>query len=147
MNHAVGVDIVHVKRFERWCSFSELRLRKIFSQEELDGCRITSNDQKLYRSEGLAVRFAAKEAFFKAWCSSIVNESSLDAPPPFFTVCKLISVSVGRWGVPYLSVQWERLTAVSGVSLDMIANKHAALSLAHEREIAIATVYLQLGLL
>ncbi|MBI5286354.1 MAG: holo-ACP synthase, partial [Deltaproteobacteria bacterium] len=62
MIHGIGIDIVHIPRFkkalERW---GDNLKRRVFTSEELDYC-----SAKGFPEQHLAVRFAAKEAFFKA---------------------------------------------------------------------------------
>lgn len=62
MIHGIGIDIVHIPKFkkalERWGDrFKE----KLFTKSELAHCC-----ERKFSEQHLAVRFAAKEAFFKA---------------------------------------------------------------------------------
>jgi holo-[acyl-carrier protein] synthase len=56
----IGIDIEEVKRFDKYVSNKKL-LNKIFSREEIKYCLSKKNV-----SQHLAVRFAAKEAVWKA---------------------------------------------------------------------------------
>ncbi|HXF96542.1 MAG TPA: holo-ACP synthase, partial [Gemmatimonadales bacterium] len=58
----VGVDLVDVARFRRALeTWGERLTRRLFAESELADCRGRSRP-----AEGLAGRFAAKEAFLKA---------------------------------------------------------------------------------
>jgi holo-[acyl-carrier protein] synthase len=63
MNPTLGVDIVEVDRVRRLANrYGDRFLRRIFTDNELATCLA-----KVRPSESLAARFAAKEAFAKAW--------------------------------------------------------------------------------
>src|SRR5581483_689091 len=94
----MGTDIVSVIRFQEWHLFSQQKLLRIFSQEEINYCLTNSTS----RPERFAVRFAAREAFYKALCSmdaeaSVVAKAMSDKTPnkqiPFLTVCSSIVIS------------------------------------------------------
>ena len=58
----VGIDAIEIERCNEWANYSEKKLRRIFSKEEIAYC--LSN--RLKSAERFAVRFAAKEALYKA---------------------------------------------------------------------------------
>lgn len=61
---AIGVDIIEIERIQLMTNKYGLRfLHKIYTERELDYCRLSDGS---YRVNSLAVRFAAKEAFYKA---------------------------------------------------------------------------------
>jgi len=86
-NFSVGVYIEEVSRFDD-LSQNVVLLKKIFTQKELDYCMGKDNP-----SPHLAVRFAAKEAVFKALSSlgRDINVSDVE-------VCKNAS------GTPFINV-------------------------------------------
>lgn len=64
-NLGVGVDIEDIKRFEKYSSDRKhLFLKKVYTPNEIEYC---FNSKK--PAKHLAVRFCAKEAIYKAFCS------------------------------------------------------------------------------
>lgn len=94
----IGIDLVEVARFKNWHRYSDRQLRKIFSAEEVSYCR--SIIQK--SAERFAVRFAAKEALFKA-LAPLTN-----TPVPLLTLCAGCNVVVDAQGVR-LKINWDAL--------------------------------------
>lgn len=113
MIYGIGVDIVNIDRFkravERW---GERLQKRLFTQEELSYCLRMSHPER-----HLAVRFAAKEALFKA----------LGGPLPF----KNVEVTREASGRPVLSV--------AGLQADYRFN----VSMSHEREFCVAHVVVE----
>jgi holo-[acyl-carrier protein] synthase len=96
----VGIDTVEISRFKHWRkNFSRKRLERIFSTDELNYCFAA----EIKTAERLAVRFAAKEAFYKALCSGFAYTQ------PFYTVCRYTAVKRQDSGAPYLAIDWHRL--------------------------------------
>ena len=81
----IGVDIVEVARIKDLANhYGDRFLRKIFTPEELATCFA-----KARPAESLAARFAAKEAFAKAWTGPVLPgwhdvEVIMDGPKPRF---------------------------------------------------------------
>ncbi len=63
---AIGHDIVEINRFAHWHTYSLKKLSKVFNQSEIDYCL----QHPAYTAQRFAVRFAAKEAAYKALCSA-----------------------------------------------------------------------------
>lgn len=82
----VGIDLVEIQRFNQWKYYSRKQLLRIFSDDEIN----YAFDNPAKTSERLAVRFAAKEAFFKALYSC--RTTSL----PFLTSCRAVQVGIGK---------------------------------------------------
>jgi holo-[acyl-carrier protein] synthase len=62
MIYGIGVDIVDISRFERFLAEGKDALfQRLFTQSEIEYCRSRKRSAQHY-----ALRFAAKEAFFKA---------------------------------------------------------------------------------
>jgi len=92
-----GVDIIEIERFKNWHTYAHSRLKKVFSENEISYCL----EDKQMSAQRCAVRFAAKEAFFKAWSS--VSTS----PIPFLTLCKYVEIHSTDSGMPMLLVNFE----------------------------------------
>jgi phosphopantetheine--protein transferase-like protein len=133
MIKGLGIDAVDIARFIPWTQYPHSRLLRIFSADELDYCFAAQSNvpvtlEKLNRqtsrvipaeagiqaalhelrnntiAQRLAVRFAAREAFFKTL-------SSLDSAHtvPFLTVCRYVAVEKQQSGAVVLRVDWESL--------------------------------------
>lgn len=115
MIHGIGIDIVHIPRFkkalDRW---GDSLIKRLFTPEEL-----TYSLDKRTPAQHLAVRFAAKEAFFKALGKRIG-----------FTEVEVVS---GRGGKPHIKI--------SDCGLKHGLRTH--LTLSHDREYGIAQVILE----
>lgn len=170
----VGTDLVSIQRFVSWSQYSRIQLLRIFSPFELEAAKLTpgssdkehkgagqsgnrsaeqaqqlplereSNAPVLYSAEKLATRFAAKEAFYKAWTSYISPLSPKHHPPALFSFCRHVCVTTARWGVPALDIEWQAVLALSELPHEQMGYKYfipdVQLSLTHEREYASATV-------
>jgi holo-[acyl-carrier protein] synthase len=128
---ALGIDSVEISRFERWTQTCHEKLLRIYSPQELEYC--LSNPAKT--AERFAVRFAAKEAAYKA-LSQLIPDTKL----PLFTVCKLITVIAHHNKAPQLAIDWDYFKPFSpGLPPSMKAH----LSLTHSRTVATAVVILE----
>lgn len=58
----IGIDSVDIARFEQWHTYSHKKLLRVFSPAEI----AYSLENPTKSAERFAVRFAAKEALFKA---------------------------------------------------------------------------------
>lgn len=117
-----GIDITSVKRLQAAMQRQGKRFEtRVFSKAERDYCA----DKKM-KYEHFAARFAAKEAFIKAL--EIKRESGYEL--------RDIEVRRQATGKPYIY-----LSAQSRKRFDLPAKKsQIELSMAHERDFAIATV-------
>lgn len=131
----IGTDLVTIERFNSWQQFSQQRMLRIFTSDELIYAQKASGG---YVLERLAARFAAKEAFFKAFSAMIVAKQIAQAVP-FLTVAPLVEVRRHSIGVPRLLVDWDNLSRAMGVALPSV---EVHLSLTHERSHALAFVIL-----
>jgi phosphopantetheine--protein transferase-like protein len=130
MIRGVGTDIVRIDRFEKWKMFSYDQKRRIFSNQELLDC---GND-----ISSLAVRFAAKEAFFKALCAALVKLGKTEHQFSFLFLCSHVEVVKEEWGVPSLKIAWTGIEERVGQLPILIAE----VSLSHEKDVAMAFVVL-----
>ena len=118
----IGVDVVHVRRMERWRVIPGL-LERYFHPEELSAAMNKGSGINL----SLAARFAAKEAFGKALGTGLAGITLKD-----------IMVKNRHNGQPEI--------IVTGTALNALKQSGAVrihLSLTHERDNAIAMVVLE----
>jgi len=122
----IGIDSVEISRFREFNHYSDKQLLRLFSPEELSYCRAYSSKS----SERFAVRFAAKEALFKA-----LSLYTKKAPCPFFTLCKMSTLTTtSSLPFPQITLQWEQLN-ISPCSI--------LVTLTHTQDIATALICLQ----
>ncbi len=126
MVSSIGIDSIEISRFSNWHTFPHAQLRKIFSETEIAYCLKSPS----LAPQRFAVRFAAKEAFFKAFCAAHPNDYR-----PFLTICKSISVEKGNNNIPLLQVDWH--------FLGLRASLEPLLSLTHTKTIASAIIFLK----
>lgn len=120
MKTLVGLDLVECARFTQWPNFSDKALLKIFSLEEIAYCRT----EPLHSATRFAVRFAAREALYKALSSLQHNPST---PMPFFAFCRSIKVIKSPQGAPNLELNYDALATFYAVN-EIV---HVSLSLSH----------------
>jgi len=129
MIRGIGIDSAEIERFADWHTFSDDKLRKIFSNEEIAYCR----ELPIKSAERFAVRYAVREAFFKA-----VSAMNLKKYVPFLTVCKLIDVCRDEQGACTLKVDWHKL-----IQSPVATNFRAHLSMTHDKTRAVAVVIIE----
>ncbi|MDR0323426.1 MAG: holo-ACP synthase [Treponema sp.] len=118
----IGIDIVHIKRMERWLIDSKL-MERFFHPQEI--AIIASRGKSA--SQSLAAKFAAKEAFGKALGTGLANIKLKD-----------IMVNNTFNGKPEIKMFGTALKAFSLSGADKVH-----VSLTHETEKAIAMVVLE----
>ncbi|MBN1519638.1 MAG: holo-ACP synthase [Spirochaetales bacterium] len=118
----IGVDVVHVRRLERWLSVPGLPER-FFHPDELESAKSRGHAAAL----SLAARFAAKEAFGKALGTGLRGIKLGDI--------QVLNNHNGRPGIVLYGSALERFRNVGGQSIH--------LSLTHERDNAIAMVVME----
>lgn len=105
-SYAVGFDLVDVARFTRWSSYPDRLLARIFTPEEVAYARAHPSST----AQHLAVRFAAKEALYKALCG-------LGMMYPFLQVarsCNLVRTHAGvRIQSPHIPSHTQCIVSVS----------------------------------
>lgn len=122
MIRGIGVDITEVARFAVWCSDERL-LSRFFHPQELADCR----RQERSIAMALAARFAAKEAFGKALGTGLRGFRLRD-----------VQVVNDRLGKPFLTLHGRAKQVFESSGGGTIH-----LSLAHERENAVAMVVVE----
>jgi holo-[acyl-carrier protein] synthase len=111
-----GIDIVKINRIQEIIEDkSDSFLSRVFSDEEIDYC-----EKKVNKYQHYAARFAAKEAFFKA----------LHTTSPSIAYHDITVVKDGD--VPKIKICSTKET--------LIRNASISLSIAHEKEYAVAVV-------
>lgn len=125
----IGIDLVEIKRFAHWYKRPKKELLRLFSPEEITYC--LSNKAK--NTERFAVRFAAREACYKALCNIIPQESL-----PFLKFCRTIRIESRK--PPQLLIDWGSI--IKNPSLNA-KNIMPFLSLSHTKTIATAMVILE----
>ncbi|MBS1986622.1 4'-phosphopantetheinyl transferase superfamily protein [Candidatus Dependentiae bacterium] len=139
MIKGLGVDAVEIQRFIPWVHYPRTQLARIFSVAELDYCFTLSasiDTNHAVIAQRLALRFAAREAFFKAL-------SGFDPAHtvPFLTVCRHVAVQKHVSDAISLLVDWQALCQ-AGLSL---AGDHVIihLSATHTAVTAFVTVIIE----
>jgi phosphopantetheine--protein transferase-like protein len=124
----IGIDAVDIARFAHWQTYSDTKLSRIFSAEEIAYCRVST----IKSAERFAARFAAREALYKALCQAYPDEKWL-----FLRLCKNVTISHRSHGQPEITVNWEKLTPL------FTKKPHILLSLTHTNTLAMAWLMVQ----
>ena len=120
----IGVDTIEIERFALWHTYSPKKLLRIFSPEEIEYCLSNVNKS----AERFAVRFAAREALYKA-LSYAYPESKF----PFLKLCAYTTIKkIGQR--PYIE-----LRSIAGINVDSFV---IHLSWSHSRTQATAFIVL-----
>lgn len=129
----IGVDIIDVQRFADWHTKSEAELLRVFAPQEIAYCL---HENKQLSAERFAVRFAAREAFFKAYQAMLVA-LNISGSQNLLAVQKEVHVTHLHNGVPSLTVNWDTL-------LPKAAKRPSVhVSLSHAANTAVAMVVLE----
>ena len=121
MSITTGIDIVNVERIQKLIQEKKEKfLQRIFSDKEITYC-----EQKVNKYQHYAARFAAKEAFLKALPQSANSLTYKD-----IEVYKELNA-------PYIRITSEKERTVNTI-------KSSSVSIAHEKEFAIAVVVLEI---
>ncbi|MCL2801107.1 MAG: holo-ACP synthase [Treponema sp.] len=118
----VGIDIVEVKRMERWL-LNESLLERYFHSDEISLALSRKNSAALT----LAARFAAKEAFGKALGTGLLDISLKD-----------IVVLNNNNGKPYIM-----LSDTAQKAFETSGANRMHISMSHEKENAIAIIIIE----
>ena len=126
--HHIGIDIVHVPGFREQLERPGSRFEDVFTALEL---RVAG--QRPDRALHLAGRWAAKEAFIKAWSQAIYGRPPVISPD--LVDFREIEIQPDRWGRVAVVTRGEVDTAVA-TSLGRVAT---SLSISHDGDTAVAT--------
>jgi len=128
----IGIDTVHIHRFTDWHTKTKEQLQKLLSEEEIAYCL---SGTPAVNAERFAVRFAAREAFFKAYQAALHTKKQ-DGISSLLSVNKHVAVQRNENGLPLLHVNWHALLLEHSSYL-------AHLSLTHTKETATAIVLIE----
>ena len=122
MSITTGIDIVNVERIQKLIQEKKEKfLQRIFSDKEITYC-----EQKVNKYQHYAARFAAKEAFLKAL-------------PQSANILTYKDIEVYKeLNAPYIRITAEKERKVNTI-------KSSSVSIAHEKEFAIAVVVLEIA--
>jgi len=133
----IGCDIVDITRFDGWSKLSRNRLRSLFSAQELIDCSDTHNE---LIAEKLAVRFAAKEAAYKALSQFVISLGFIQRTISFRTFCKFVTVEYTTWGVPQIIIDKATLEHMLAQTMPHFRTH---LSISHAQTTAMAIVVVE----
>jgi holo-[acyl-carrier protein] synthase len=123
-----GIDSVEIARFAQWHTWGKKKLSRIFSESEIEYCL---SNQAL-SAQRFAVRFAAREALFKAITAAWPAHTI-----PFFTLCHATKILKKR--APELHLSWGELEPFPCQYHSLTLH----LSLTHTNHIAMAIVIIE----
>lgn len=92
----IGVDCIEIERFKNWQHYSNVQLSRIFCPQEIAYCK----ENPLLSTQRFAVRFAAREALYKALAQAAPGQSV-----PFLTLCRNVIIQKDTQNVPFLNLK------------------------------------------
>ena len=132
---SVGTDLVHIPSFAQQLELPGTRFAQVFSGPELRVAQARGLSGTA-RAQHLAGRWAAKEAFIKAW------SQTLYAHPPVIAEEAVdwaeIEVRPDAWGRVALELRGE----IARLTRESLGEFSTALSISHDGDYATAIVYL-----
>ncbi|SPT54030.1 Holo-[acyl-carrier-protein] synthase [Actinomyces bovis] len=141
----VGLDLVNVPALAHQLTIpGTVFAERAFTARELREAVRRSDERGSLQAEHLAARWAAKEAFIKAWSQAINQQAGHSVPPviaPEAVNWQEIEVINDRWRRPSLRLSGQVAGAVAG-SLGQAAAEGSAwlVSLTHDGDWAVAIV-------
>ncbi|MCS4484611.1 holo-ACP synthase [Gleimia sp. 6138-11-ORH1] len=139
---AVGADLVHIPAFALQCQQPGSAFTKVFSRAELRWAHRNCQQDPFSAAEEhlwaphLAVRWAAREAFIKAWSNFLYAQPPVLADDP--SLFRSITVVSDLWNRPAIKISG-KVAEAFGLSCPQMS---PLLSLSHENEYALAVVTL-----
>lgn len=133
----IGVDITQNKRFDGWQNRSKEQLLHVFTEQELN---LTADMNEQQKIEFYASRFAAKEAFYKAFSSALVKFKIHERTSKTFNflfACKYINISSGIFDTPLVNISLIPFSELLGCNIPEFKTE---LSFSHEKDFSIAFV-------
>ncbi|WJY67464.1 holo-ACP synthase AcpS [Corynebacterium auris] len=118
----VGTDIVHIPGCAEQLATPGSRFSAVFSERELRACAAKPN-----RAASLAARWAAKEAYIKAWSQSLYG-----SPPP------VAADAVDFAEIEVVPDAFGRVAIVLRGALARVGPPVVSLSLSHDGDYAVA---------
>lgn len=126
----IGVDVLKIERASTFVDRDPQILKKLFHSEELLHAASLPRAQKI---SYFAAAFAAKEAFYKAYCQ-FLYEQGVELFPSLWAVGRHIILKKHSSGLPFLSVDCFS-NLIKECSLT------ARVSYSHEEGLLVAVVY------
>ena len=123
MIYGIGTDIIEVHRVEKLVEKGDAAKNKIFSKNEIAYCETKKN-----KGENYAARYAAKEAFFKAFGTGWRGKMSFNE----------VEIKNNRLGKPDIKLSGDTLKTVNKKKISKIH-----VSLTHLKDIVNAVVILE----
>lgn len=127
---SIGTDLVHIPAFAEQLAQPGSSFMDVFGAGER---RLASTRAGNRNAEHLAGRWAAKEAFIKAWSQAIYGRPPVISPD--LVDFRDIEIHPDRWG----RVGVEKRGAVAQAVADSIGDVATSLSISHDGDYAIAT--------
>ena len=127
----IGIDSIEIARFSDWQHYCPKTLSRVFSDEEIAYCL----ENPIKTAERLAVRFAAKEAFYKAFCAAF-PELNIRGPVVF----RHISITHKKNGHSSLKIEW---SSIFKEFLQKFEALECKLSLTHTKALATAFIIIE----
>ena len=119
MNIRIGTDIIEISRIKRSIEDTDNKfIERIYTNNEIEYCE----SRKSQKYQHYAVRFAGKEAVFKAISSTLKNKFEID-----WKDIEILNDSSGR---PYVNILKSKIS--EKINIDI--------SLSHCKEYAVANV-------
>ena len=132
---SVGTDLVHIPSFAQQLELPGTRFAQVFSASELRVAQARGLSGAA-RAQHLAGRWAAKEAFIKAWSQALYGR------PPVLAEEAVdwaeIEVRPDAWGRVALELRGE----IARLARESLGDFSTALSISHDGDYATAIVYL-----
>lgn len=132
---SVGTDLVHIPSFAQQLELPGTRFAQVFSASELRVAQARGLSGAS-RAQHLAGRWAAKEAFIKAWSQALYGR------PPVLAEEAVdwadIEVRPDAWGRVALELRGE----IARLARESLGDFSMALSISHDGDYATAIVYL-----
>ena len=123
MIFGIGTDIIEVQRVLKLVEKGDAAKKKIFSEKEITYCETKKN-----KGENYAARYAAKEAFFKAFGTGWRGKMSFNE----------VEIKNNRLGKPDIKLSGDTLLTVNKKKISKIH-----VSLTHLKDIVNAVVILE----
>ncbi|MCM3907431.1 MULTISPECIES: holo-ACP synthase AcpS [Trueperella] len=128
MPSGLGVDLVHIPTFAEQLAAPGTHMAQVFSGAEMRGARRRAAATGADVAHHLAARWAGKEAFIKAWSSTLVGRPPLIAEQDVnLTEIQVLSDPYHR---PYI--------ALTSAIKEAFGDTDILLSLSHDGDYAIA---------
>ncbi|WKD58803.1 holo-ACP synthase [Corynebacterium caspium] len=142
----IGTDIVQISALAEQLSIPGSTFENVFSSREL---RLAQQKPTMQRAEHLAGRWAAKEAFIKAWSMSFYGQASPIARDE--VKWPEIEIIADTWGRPSIFLQGHIAHIFSHINpkgsqdlAEIKTDKHLSLSISHDGDYALAQVLLEI---